>query len=269
MLWQTALIRLSRLKIQDEIETGLRYYPAAFFEVIPQVNAEVRSALQARWPDAGPAGPADPAARLLDRRRPRRQSERHRRRRAAGHRQRRATPRSRTTSPSSPRSRRNCRCRRGWCTSATGWPRWPTTCHEPARADEPYRRALRVVHGRLTATAAAHPGPPTRARTRAGPAALRHPCGVPGRPRHHRRVAARQRQCAARRRPAGPAAGSRARLRFSSVRPRYAAELRRARGGGRRAAGLGRCASRLRVAARTGPGRPAGRRARHPAAADR
>src|SRR5258705_1052766 len=50
-LWQTALIRLSRLKIQDEIETGLRYYPAAFFEVIPQVNAEVRTALQARWPD--------------------------------------------------------------------------------------------------------------------------------------------------------------------------------------------------------------------------
>ena len=40
-------------KIQDEIETGLRYYQAAFFEVIPQVNAEVRSALQARWPDAG------------------------------------------------------------------------------------------------------------------------------------------------------------------------------------------------------------------------
>ena len=49
-LWQTALIRLSRLKIQDEIETGLRYYPAAFFDVIPRVNAEVRGALQARWP---------------------------------------------------------------------------------------------------------------------------------------------------------------------------------------------------------------------------
>ena len=51
-MWQTALIRLSRLKIQDEIATGLRYYPAAFFEVIPQVNAEVRNALQTRWPDA-------------------------------------------------------------------------------------------------------------------------------------------------------------------------------------------------------------------------
>ena len=27
-------------------------------------------------------------------------------------------------------------------------------CHEPARSDEPYRRALRVIHARLTATAA-------------------------------------------------------------------------------------------------------------------
>ena len=51
-------------------------------------------------------------------------------------------------------------------------------CHEPARADEPYRRALRVVHGRLTATARRHPGPPARARARPGPAALRHARGV-------------------------------------------------------------------------------------------
>src|SRR6201985_1733548 len=49
-LWQTALIRLSRLKITDEIEVGLRYYAAALFDVIPQVNAEVRDALRARWP---------------------------------------------------------------------------------------------------------------------------------------------------------------------------------------------------------------------------
>ena len=51
-LWQTALIRLSRLKIQDEIAVGLRYYPAAFFDVIPEINAEVRTALRRRWPDA-------------------------------------------------------------------------------------------------------------------------------------------------------------------------------------------------------------------------
>ena len=51
-LWQTALVRLSRLQITDEIDVGLRYYPAAFFEVIPKVNAEVRKALRSRWPDA-------------------------------------------------------------------------------------------------------------------------------------------------------------------------------------------------------------------------
>jgi len=51
-LWQTALIRLSRLQITDEIAVGLRYYAAALFEVIPKVNAEVREALRARWRDA-------------------------------------------------------------------------------------------------------------------------------------------------------------------------------------------------------------------------
>ena len=51
-LWQTALIRLSRLKVHDEIESGLRYYPASFFEVVPKVNASVRDALRSRWPGA-------------------------------------------------------------------------------------------------------------------------------------------------------------------------------------------------------------------------
>jgi phosphoenolpyruvate carboxylase len=52
-LWQTALVRVSRLQITDEIDVGLRYYPAALFRVIPQVNAEARGALRARWPDVG------------------------------------------------------------------------------------------------------------------------------------------------------------------------------------------------------------------------
>ncbi|MBY0442384.1 MAG: phosphoenolpyruvate carboxylase [Mycobacteriaceae bacterium] len=51
-LWQTALLRLSRLQISDEIEVGLRFYPASLFDVIPQVNAEIREALRTRWPDA-------------------------------------------------------------------------------------------------------------------------------------------------------------------------------------------------------------------------
>jgi phosphoenolpyruvate carboxylase len=51
-LWQTALVRLSRLQISDEIAVGLRYFDAAFFDVVPKVNAGVRDALRSRWPDA-------------------------------------------------------------------------------------------------------------------------------------------------------------------------------------------------------------------------
>ena len=31
------------MKVADEIESGLRYYPASFFEVIPKVNAAVQA----------------------------------------------------------------------------------------------------------------------------------------------------------------------------------------------------------------------------------
>ena len=151
-LWQTALIRLSRLKIQDEIETGLRYYPAAFFEVIPQVNAEVRAALTARWPEAS----------LLER------------------------PIMRPGSwiggdrDGNPNVTADVVCLATGRASYTALEHYfaeitaleeelsmsarlvkvsdelaalADRCHEPARADEPYRRALRVIHGRLTATA--------------------------------------------------------------------------------------------------------------------
>jgi phosphoenolpyruvate carboxylase len=150
-LWQTALIRLSRLKISDEIETGLRYYPAAFFEVIPQVNAELRSALQARWPDAG----------LL------------------------IEPMLRPGSWIGGDRDGNPNVTAEVVRLATGLASYTAFAHyfaelhvleqelsmsarlvqisaeltaladsftEPARADEPYRRALRAVHGRLTAT---------------------------------------------------------------------------------------------------------------------
>ncbi|MBF4998582.1 phosphoenolpyruvate carboxylase [Nocardia sp. BSTN01] len=49
-LWRTALIRLARLRISDEIEVGLRYYDLTLLEVIPRINAEVRHALRTRWP---------------------------------------------------------------------------------------------------------------------------------------------------------------------------------------------------------------------------
>jgi phosphoenolpyruvate carboxylase len=52
-LWQTALLRLSRLRLEDEIDEALRYYELSLFEVIPALNAELRRALNERWPDAG------------------------------------------------------------------------------------------------------------------------------------------------------------------------------------------------------------------------
>lgn len=151
-LWQTALIRLSRLKIQDEIETGLRYYAAAFLEVIPQVNAEVRSALQARWPEAGILD--DPILRpgswiggdrdgnpnvTADVVRLATGSAAYT---AFAHYFAELTALEQELSMSV----RLVHVSDGLATLADA-------CHEPARADEPYRRALRVVHARLTATA--------------------------------------------------------------------------------------------------------------------
>lgn len=152
-LWQTALIRLSRLKIQDEIETGLRYYQAAFFEVIPQVNAEVRTALQARWPDA----------RLLEEPIVRPGSW------IGGDRD--GNPNVTAEVVRLATGRAAYAALEHYFTEITGLEQelsmsarlvkisdelagLADQCHEPARADEPYRRALRVIHARLTATAA-------------------------------------------------------------------------------------------------------------------
>jgi phosphoenolpyruvate carboxylase len=153
-LWQTALVRLSRLKISDEIETGLRYYRAAFFEVIPQVNAEVRTALEARWPgadlladpilrpgswiggdrDGNPNVNAD-IVRLASGRAAYT---------AITHYFDEITALEEELSMSARLVHVSAEL-----TALTG------LCTEPARADEPYRRALRVIHARLTATAAA------------------------------------------------------------------------------------------------------------------
>ncbi|MEE9243295.1 MAG: phosphoenolpyruvate carboxylase [Mycobacterium sp.] len=167
-LWQTALIRLSRLKIQDEIETGLRYYPAAFFEVIPRVNAEVRAALRARWPDAGGVSPPQAgglphSGGLLEEPILRPGSwiggDRDGNPNVTADVVRLATGSAAYTAfthyfveltsleDELSMSLRLVHISDDLATLAQA-------CHEPARADEPYRRALRVIHARLTATAA-------------------------------------------------------------------------------------------------------------------
>jgi phosphoenolpyruvate carboxylase len=152
-LWQTALVRLSRLQISDEIAVGLRYYQAAFFDVVPKVNAEVRDALRRRWPDAdlltepilrpgswiggdrdgNPNVTAD-VVRLATG--------------SAAY-----TALSRYTAELTALEQELSMSSR-LVAVTDDLAALAEACDEPARGDEPYRRALRVIHGRLTATAA-------------------------------------------------------------------------------------------------------------------
>jgi phosphoenolpyruvate carboxylase len=50
-LWQTALLRLERLRLSDEITEGLQYYALSLFDVVPALDDAVRRALRQRWPD--------------------------------------------------------------------------------------------------------------------------------------------------------------------------------------------------------------------------
>jgi phosphoenolpyruvate carboxylase len=152
-LWQTALVRLARLQISDEIAVGLRYYQAAFFDVVPKVNAEVRDALRRRWPDAdlltepilrpgswiggdrdgNPNVTAD-VVRL-----------------ATGSAAYTALGRY-AAELTALEQELSMSARLVAVTDDLA--ALAEACDEPARRDEPYRRALRVIHGRLTATAA-------------------------------------------------------------------------------------------------------------------
>ena len=153
-LWQTALIRLSRLRIQDEIEVGLRYYDAALFEVVPKINAELRTALRSRWPDADLSGEpilrpgswiggdrdgnpyvTDEVVRQATTRAAATALEHHLGELETLERELSMSARLVTVTP-------------GLDLLAAA-----SQDDSPFRADEPYRRAVRGIRGRLTATA--------------------------------------------------------------------------------------------------------------------
>jgi len=46
-LWQTAMLRLNKLRVMDEIENGLAYYRYTFFEQLPRLYAELEDRLRA------------------------------------------------------------------------------------------------------------------------------------------------------------------------------------------------------------------------------
>jgi phosphoenolpyruvate carboxylase len=153
-LWQTALIRLQRLKIQDEIETGLRYYPAAFFEVIPQLNAEVRAELRARWPEANllPEPILRPGSWIG--------GDRDGNPNVTAEVVRLASGRAAYTAfehyfGELTALQEELSMSARLVAVSDELAALADACHEPARLDEPYRRALRVIQARLTATARA------------------------------------------------------------------------------------------------------------------
>lgn len=54
ILWQTALIRVARPRIEDEIEVGLRYYKLSLLEEIPRINRDVTRELTSRFGEGVP-----------------------------------------------------------------------------------------------------------------------------------------------------------------------------------------------------------------------
>ena len=152
MLWQTALVRLSRLQISDEIAVGLRYYAAAFFDVVPKVNAGVRDALRSRWPDADllPEPILRPGSWIGGDRDGNPNVTADVVRLATGSAAYTALNHY-TAQLSALEQELSMSARLVAVTDELS--ALAQSCEEPARGDEPYRRALRVIHGRLTATA--------------------------------------------------------------------------------------------------------------------
>jgi phosphoenolpyruvate carboxylase len=152
-LWQTALIRLSRLQITDEIDVALRYYPAALFEVIPQVNSEVRDALRARWPDTELlCRPILQPGSWIG-------GDRDGNPNVTADVVRRATGSAAFTAVAHYLAEladleQELSLSARLISVTPELTELAEACPENARADEPYRRAVRVIRGRLTATGA-------------------------------------------------------------------------------------------------------------------
>jgi phosphoenolpyruvate carboxylase len=56
-LWQTAILRLTKLRVRDEINESLRYYDASLFEVVPALRRDLARECTQRWgrqPTLGP-----------------------------------------------------------------------------------------------------------------------------------------------------------------------------------------------------------------------
>jgi phosphoenolpyruvate carboxylase len=57
LLWQTAILRLSKLRVHDEIDESLRYYETSLFDVVPALHRTMAMAFAERWGGPVELGP--------------------------------------------------------------------------------------------------------------------------------------------------------------------------------------------------------------------
>jgi phosphoenolpyruvate carboxylase len=50
-LWQTAMLRLTKLRVRDEINEALRYYELTLLHEVPRLRRDLASQVQRHWPD--------------------------------------------------------------------------------------------------------------------------------------------------------------------------------------------------------------------------
>ena len=155
ILWRTNLLRQTRLKVIDEVANGLSYYDYTFFRELPRLYGAIEDKLERARRSPARADPLVPAHRLVDRRRPRRQSLRHRGRAQRGDAAAERAGARPTISTNCMNSAPNCRSPPIWCPSARSCTRLPTAPPIPplARREEPYRRAITGMYSRLARTA--------------------------------------------------------------------------------------------------------------------
>ena len=228
-MWQTELLRQSRLTVRDEIENTLSYYRTTFLRQIPHLYADIEQRLEGlRVPpflrmgawvggdrDGNPNVTADSLETAL-----RMQAD--------------TALRFYLTEVHQLGAELSISRKYAGATKALEDLATRSGDDNPHRDDEPYRRALIGVYSRLAGTLGA-----THRRAGAAPCAharraLCEQLGVSRRSRHRRRIAARASQRGDRLAAAGAAHPRRGSLRLPPCDRRSAPELRPARGDYRR-----------------------------------
>ena len=156
-LWQTAMLRLSRLRVRDEINEALRYYDLSLFQALVELHAEADDLVRQHWPEVAAAT----SGRVLVRMGSWIGGDRDGNPFVTADVLRLAVERQTTTALTHHLAALTALARDLSMSSRLVR---PTTALDaladasgddsPFRTDEPYRRALRGMHARLAATAA-------------------------------------------------------------------------------------------------------------------